>query len=132
MTGGGFARSRPRRERRLAGVDVRGDAYRALAALTVQERSNSGDVQLTWDGSYEIADAQLGLKGALLAYFDRALETEISARIMARGMSEKWFAGDKVGRHKFARYVPARASQPRSSSPRRDGSSTGLIAPKKW
>ncbi len=67
---------------------MRGDAYRALAALTVQERSNSGDVQLTWDGSYEIADAQLGLKGALLAYFDRALETEISARIMARGMSE--------------------------------------------
>ena len=66
-----------------------------------------GDVQLTWDGNYEIADDELGLNGALLADFNRALETEISARVMVRGMTEGWFAGDKVGRHKFARYLPA-------------------------
>jgi hypothetical protein len=46
-----------------------------------------GDVQLTWDGNYEIADTELGLKGSLLANFERALETEISARIMVRGMT---------------------------------------------
>ncbi|MEG3083990.1 hypothetical protein U1707_10090 [Sphingomonas sp. PB2P12] len=67
-----------------------------------------GDVQLTHDFNYETADAELGLKGALLANFDRALETDISARVMVRGMTEGWFAGDKVGRHKFARYLPAK------------------------
>ncbi|MFH7264110.1 hypothetical protein ACHWGJ_29120, partial [Klebsiella pneumoniae] len=38
-----------------------------------------GDVQLMWDGNYETADDELGLKGALLANFDLALDTEISA-----------------------------------------------------
>ncbi len=80
-----------------------------------------GDVQLTWDGNYEIADAELGLKGSLLANFDRALETEISARVMVRGMTEGWFAGDKVGRHKLARYLPAKgpASSQQFTSARR-------------
>lgn len=67
-----------------------------------------GDVQLTWDGNYEKADDELGLNGALLDDFNLALNTEISARIMVRGMTEGWFAGDKVGRHKFARYLPAK------------------------
>lgn len=80
-----------------------------------------GDVQLTWDSNYEIADAELGLKGALLADFNRALETEISARVMVCGMTEGWFAGDKVGRHKFARYLPAKgpATVPNFISARR-------------
>lgn len=80
-----------------------------------------GDVQLTWDGNYEIADDQLGLKGALLSDFDLALDTDISARIMVRGMTEGWFAGDKLGRHKFARYLPAkgRATAPAFTSARR-------------
>lgn len=67
-----------------------------------------GDVQLTWDGNYERADGELGLKGALLADFDRAMDADISARIMVRGMTEGWFAGDKVGRHNFARHLPAK------------------------
>ncbi len=67
-----------------------------------------GDVQLTWDYNYELADAELGLKGALLSDFDQALDTDISARIMVRGMTEGWFAGDKVGRHKFSRYLPGK------------------------
>ena len=66
-----------------------------------------GDVQLTWDYNYEKADDELGLRGALLANFDWALEAEISARIMVRGMADGWFAGDKVGRHKFSRHLPA-------------------------
>ena len=80
-----------------------------------------GDVQLTWDYNYEIADDQLGLNGALLADFDRALDTDISARIMVRGITEGWFAGDKVGRHKFARYLPAKgpANAPKFNSARR-------------
>lgn len=67
-----------------------------------------GDVQLTWDGNYEKADDELGLNGALLADFNLALDTEISAQIMVRGMTEGWFAGDKVGRHKLARYLSAK------------------------
>jgi len=67
-------------------------------------------VQLTWDGNYETADDQLGLNGALLANFDLALDTDISARVMVRGMTEGWFAGDKIGRHKFARYLPAKGT----------------------
>jgi hypothetical protein len=80
-----------------------------------------GDVQLTWDGNYETADDELGLKGALLANFDLALDTDISARIMVRGMTEGWFAGDKVGRHKFARYLPAKGptTAPKFTSARR-------------
>jgi len=80
-----------------------------------------GDVQLTWDGNYEKADDELGLNGALLNDFNLALETEISARIMVRGMTEGWFAGDKVGRHKFARYLPSKgpATRPQFTSSRR-------------
>lgn len=80
-----------------------------------------GDVQLTWDGNYETADDELGLNGELLANFDLALDTEISARIMVRGMTEGWFAGDKVGRHKFARYLPTKgaATAPKFTSARR-------------
>ena len=86
----------------------RGKAYGKPGKHGGQIPYGRGDVQLTWDSNYEIADAELGLKGALLADFDRALETDISARIMVRGMTEGWFAGDKVGRHKFARYLPAK------------------------
>ena len=86
----------------------RGKAYGKPGKHGGQVPYGRGDVQLTWDGNYEIADAELGLKGALLADFSCALETDISARIMVRGMTEGWFAGDKVGRHKFARYLPAK------------------------
>jgi hypothetical protein len=86
----------------------RGKAYGKPGKHGGQVPYGRGDVQLTWDGNYETADDQLGLNGALLANFDLALDTQISARIMVRGMTEGWFAGDKVGRHKFARYLPAK------------------------
>lgn len=85
----------------------RGKPYGAPGKHAGQVPYGRGDVQLTWDGNYEKADYKLGLKGALLADFDFALDTEISARIMVRGMTEGWFAGDKGGRHKFARFLPA-------------------------
>lgn len=37
------------------------------------------------------------------------MESDISARIIVRGMTEGWFAGHKVGRHKFARHLPVKA-----------------------
>jgi hypothetical protein len=62
-----------------------------------------GDVQLTWDYNYERADDELRLKGALTSNYDRALETEISAKIMVLGMTEGWFTA-----RKFSTYLPAK------------------------
>ena len=62
-----------------------------------------GDVQLTWDYNYERADDELGLQGALTSNYDRALETDISAKIMVLGMTEGWFTA-----RKFSTYLPAK------------------------
>ena len=99
----------------------RGKSYGKPGKHGGQVPYGRGDVQLTWDGNYETADDQLGLNGALLANFDLALDTDISARVMVRGMTEGWFAGDKVGRHKFARYLPSKgpATLPQFTSSRR-------------
>ena len=66
-------------------------------------RNGRGDVQLTHDYNYERADDELGLKGALTSNYDRAMETEISAQIMALGMTEGWLIGKR-----FASYLPAK------------------------
>lgn len=50
-----------------------------------------GYVQLTWDGNYERADQELGLGGRLLADFDLALDRDIAAAILVRGMEGGWF-----------------------------------------
>ncbi len=88
----------------------RGKPYGKPGAHRGQVPYGRGDVQLTWDSNYEKADAELGLGGSLLADFGRALEADISACIMVRGMTEGWFAGDKIGRHKFSRYLPAKGA----------------------
>jgi hypothetical protein len=62
-----------------------------------------GDVQLTWDYNYAKADEELGLEGELIANYDCALETQISAQIMVLGMTEGWFTGKR-----FASYLPAK------------------------
>ena len=67
-----------------------------------------GDVQLTWDYNYERADDELGLRGALTSNYNRALETEISAKIMVLGMTEGWFTGKR-----FASYLPAKGTATR-------------------
>lgn len=66
-----------------------------------------GYVQLTWRPNYERADRELGLGGSLNGNLDRALEPDIAARIMVRGMQEGWFAGDTSGRHTLARHLGA-------------------------
>lgn len=55
-----------------------------------------GLVQLTWVENYERADRELGLNGALLANFDKALEPDIAVKIMIEGMEEGWFTGKKL------------------------------------
>jgi hypothetical protein len=67
-----------------------------------------GYVQLTWKINYERADRELELNGRLNSNLDVALEPDIAARIMIRGMQEGWFAGDKSGqRHTLARHLPS-------------------------
>ncbi|MEJ2308030.1 MAG: hypothetical protein P8Z78_01785 [Gammaproteobacteria bacterium] len=66
-----------------------------------------GYVQLTWESNYEKADKKLGLEGRLLANLDLALDPDIAARIMVKGMEEGWFCGDRSGkRHTLKRHVP--------------------------
>ncbi len=81
----------------------RGKAYGKPGKHKGQVAYGRGDVQLTWDYNYERADAELELKGALTSNYDRAMETEISAQIMVRGMTEGWFTGKR-----FSSYLPAK------------------------
>lgn len=55
-----------------------------------------GYVQLTWDYNYEKADRMLGLGGRLTGNYDLALDPQIAADIMVRGMAEGWFTGKKL------------------------------------
>lgn len=55
-----------------------------------------GDVQLTWEPNYRRADEELGLGGSLIANPDRAMEPEISARILVKGMAAGWFTNKKL------------------------------------
>lgn len=73
-----------------------------------QPQYGRGLVQLTWDRNYEWADAALakaGLieKGGLLADFDHALEPDLAAFILVRGMEEGAFTGKSL-----ADYLPKR------------------------
>ncbi|WP_271300626.1 hypothetical protein [Sphingomonas sp. CV7422] len=80
----------------------RGKAYGVPGKHGGQIAYGRGDVQLTWDYNYAKADAELGLKGALIGNYDRALEPMISARIMVEGMLEGWFTGKRL-----ANYLPS-------------------------
>jgi putative chitinase len=67
-----------------------------------------GYVQLTWKANYERADSELELGGTLNANLDLAMDPDIAAKIMVKGMQEGWFASDKTGqRHTLARHLPA-------------------------
>lgn len=65
-----------------------------------------GDVQLTWESNYRKADKELGLNGALIRNPDVALDKDVSARVMVRGMTEGWFSGDRSGKHTLVRHLP--------------------------
>jgi hypothetical protein len=67
-----------------------------------------GYVQLTWKANYERADRELELSGRLKDNLDLAMDPDIAAKIMVKGMQEGWFAGDKKGgRHTLARHLAA-------------------------
>lgn len=66
-----------------------------------------GYVQLTWEDNYKKADRELNLNGQLTSNLDLALDPDVAANIMVRGMQEGWFAGDRNGkRHTLARHLP--------------------------
>ncbi len=64
-----------------------------------------GHVQLTWEENYVKADKALGLGGALAKNADLALDPEVSAEVLVRGMIDGWFSEDKRGRHTLARHI---------------------------
>ncbi|WP_017978538.1 hypothetical protein [Sphingomonas melonis] len=80
----------------------KGRAYGVPGKHGGQIAYGRGDVQLTWDYNYARADGELGLKGALTANYDLALDPAISARIMVEGMLEGWFTGKRL-----SDYLPA-------------------------
>lgn len=82
-------------------LGARAEAWRK-AHLRYYPWYGRGYVQLTWDYNYKKADKELGLGGTLVAKPDRALEPDIAARVMVRGMEEGWFTGRKL-----ADYLPA-------------------------
>lgn len=72
-----------------------------------QAQYGRGLVQLTWDRNYETADDRLGLGGALVRDFDKALEPDIAVKILVRGMEEGWFTGKKL-----SDYLPSERGAP--------------------
>jgi putative chitinase len=76
--------SRPALARRM-GNTTPGDGVRY---------AGRGHVQLTWRNNYRDTGAKLGID--LVAVPDRALEPELSADILIRGMTEGWFTGRKL------------------------------------
>lgn len=79
-----------------------------------QSQYGRGLVQLTWDRNYEWADKALGLDGSLLKNFDRALEPDIAAKILVKGMEEGAFTGKSLGDYlpgpvgTLAQFIPSR------------------------
>lgn len=73
-----------------------------------------GFVQLTWYDNYVKATWELGLrnKNDLVHYPERALDPEIAADIMFKGMSEGWFRGDTKGRQTLLRYFDEDTDDP--------------------
>jgi putative chitinase len=65
-----------------------------------------GYVQITWPENYARADKELGLGGKLVANLDLALDPQIAADILVKGMGAGWFAGDAAGRHTVGRHLP--------------------------
>lgn len=51
-----------------------------------------GDVQLTWEDNYRRADERLGLNGELVKNPDLALDKDVSAKVIVRGMRDGWFS----------------------------------------
>jgi putative chitinase len=66
-----------------------------------------GYVQLTWKVNYAKAAKECGVD--LVAYPEKAMQPDIAAKVMRRGMDEGWFTG-KAFRH----YLPAKGKADRA------------------
>jgi putative chitinase len=66
-----------------------------------------GYVQLTWKVNYAKAAKECGVD--LVAYPEKAMQPDIAAKVMRRGMDEGWFTG-KAFRH----YLPAQGKADRA------------------
>lgn len=64
-----------------------------------------GYVQLTWQDNYEKAGKAIGID--LVQFPEKAMDPEIAALIIVRGMKEGWFTGKKLSQ--FDSYVSMRA-----------------------
>jgi hypothetical protein len=91
------------RGRRYGVANARMTPKASLPTYGSQIPYGRGLVQLTWVENYEWADRELGLKGALLKDFELALDPDIAARILVRGMETGAFTS-KALRH----YLPDR------------------------
>jgi hypothetical protein len=64
---------------------------KGLATTLLHPWYGRGFVQLTWEANYKHADEALGLNGALIANPDTAMQPDIAAKILTKGMEEGWF-----------------------------------------
>ncbi len=78
----------------------RGRPYGKPGKYSGQCPYGRGLVQLTHDFNYEWADKALGLDGALLKDFGKALDPDIASRILIKGMEEGAFCpGNSLAKH---------------------------------
>lgn len=86
-----------------------GMAYGKPDPQTGQTYYGRGYVQLTWRDNYRNATQKLGLTGDddLEWHAAKALDPQIAADVMFRGMTEGWFRSDSKGRQTLARYFNA-------------------------
>lgn len=81
----------------------RGHAYGAPTGPWKQIYFGRGNVQLTWERNYALAETKLRRIGvlkseeSLLKTPDLALRGDVAAAIMVLGMIEGWFTGRKLG-----------------------------------
>ena len=61
-----------------------------------QSPHGRGYVQLTHPENYERADRELGLKGKLVQNYDLAMDKDIAAKILVKGMFGGWFTTKKL------------------------------------
>jgi putative chitinase len=92
----------------------KGKPYGQIDPVTGQAYFGRGFVQLTWRDNYRKATRELGLTGEndLELHAERALDPEIAADIMFKGMAEGWFRGDKQGRQTLLRYFDDDTNDP--------------------
>lgn len=75
-------------------LEERADAHRR--SLRYYPHHGRGYVQLTWPKNYKWADDECGLNGALVGNLALAMQPDIAARIMVKGMEQGAFTGKRL------------------------------------